>query len=239
MQSIDNDVHYGEHVRIGAGCVEAWIYETECDCQPFARMPEFCRERVKIGKEGAGIVLKLGSNSVYGKLAQSVGGSGTVPSLVVEPSTNLGMAFQANTGHLWLAQINASALNFVSVGDQGLTMKAGTSPSLAETPAGDLEVALQGSNGDLWLEINGTGNDQFLGMAPGTSPSLVVLPDGKTVTAFQANTTALWIQQNGAGFSFHPPCTAVATSSRRVVTAVSPAKSVLRTSQRRAAGSCL
>jgi hypothetical protein len=31
------------------------------------------RERVKLGKEGKGIVLKLGSNGAYGKLAQSIG----------------------------------------------------------------------------------------------------------------------------------------------------------------------
>ncbi len=128
--------------------------------------------------------------------------AGTVPSLVVEPSSNLGMAFQANTGHLWLAQTSASALSFVSKGDSGLAMKAGTSPSLAETTAGALEVAFQGSNGDLWLDVNGTGHDQLLGMAPGTSPSLVVLPDGEAVTAFQANTNALWIEQNGVGFAF-------------------------------------
>jgi len=51
----------------------AWVYHRECDCQPFKRMPEFYRERVRLGKEGPGIVLKLGANSCYGKIAQSVG----------------------------------------------------------------------------------------------------------------------------------------------------------------------
>lgn len=51
----------------------AWIYECQCGCQPFESIPHYYRERCRIGKEGAGIVFKLGPNSVYGKLAQSVG----------------------------------------------------------------------------------------------------------------------------------------------------------------------
>ena len=53
--------------------VEAYVYESACECIPFELIPKFYLERIKIGKEGAGIVLKLGPNSVYGKLAQSVG----------------------------------------------------------------------------------------------------------------------------------------------------------------------
>ncbi len=52
---------------------EAWIYSTNCDCKPFSKIPHYYAERVKIGKEGPGIVIKLGSNSCYGKLAQSIG----------------------------------------------------------------------------------------------------------------------------------------------------------------------
>lgn len=52
---------------------EAWIYHCACDCQPFADIPKYYIERLRIGKEGPGIVLKLGMNSCYGKLAQSVG----------------------------------------------------------------------------------------------------------------------------------------------------------------------
>lgn len=55
------------------GFVEAWVYHCECDCQPFKDIPIYYNERCRIGKEGPGIVLKLGCNSVYGKLAQSVG----------------------------------------------------------------------------------------------------------------------------------------------------------------------
>lgn len=52
---------------------EAWVLNSDCNCQPFKDIPKYYRERVRIGKEGPGIVLKLGQNSVYGKLAQSVG----------------------------------------------------------------------------------------------------------------------------------------------------------------------
>jgi hypothetical protein len=52
---------------------EAWIYHCDCDCQPFKEISRYYLERLKLGKEGAGIVLKLGCNSCYGKLAQSIG----------------------------------------------------------------------------------------------------------------------------------------------------------------------
>jgi hypothetical protein len=52
---------------------EAWVYETDCACRPFADLAEYYETRLQWGKEARGIVLKLGMNSVYGKLAQSVG----------------------------------------------------------------------------------------------------------------------------------------------------------------------
>lgn len=52
---------------------EAWVYDTNCDCQPFGKVPEYYVLRLQIGKEGPGLVIKLGVNSIYGKLAQSVG----------------------------------------------------------------------------------------------------------------------------------------------------------------------
>jgi hypothetical protein len=57
------------HVRFR----EAWVYDCQCECTPFAQIPLFYLERLRIGKEGPGIVIKLGCNSCYGKLAQSVG----------------------------------------------------------------------------------------------------------------------------------------------------------------------
>lgn len=53
---------------------EAWIYNTDCDHKPFERLGVIYRERIRIGKDARGNVLKLGPNSVYGKVAQSRGG---------------------------------------------------------------------------------------------------------------------------------------------------------------------
>lgn len=54
--------------------IEAWILEQDCDCNPpFAATSQFYLERLRLGKEAAGTVLKLGMNSEYGKLAQSSG----------------------------------------------------------------------------------------------------------------------------------------------------------------------
>ena len=63
----------GERLFSGVRFHEAWIYSSNCGCKPFARIPEYYNHRLKIGKEGPGIVIKLGMNSCYGKLAQSVG----------------------------------------------------------------------------------------------------------------------------------------------------------------------
>lgn len=52
---------------------EAWTYRTSCDHVPFDDIRRLYVERLKLGKEGAGLVMKLACNSCYGKLAQSVG----------------------------------------------------------------------------------------------------------------------------------------------------------------------
>jgi len=52
---------------------EAWVYDKQCDHEPFAFMPDVYRRRVAIGKEGPGLVLKLGANAGYGVTAQSIG----------------------------------------------------------------------------------------------------------------------------------------------------------------------
>lgn len=56
---------------VHASC--AWVYDSDCSCQPFKFLPEVYLERLRIGKEAKGIVLKLGPNSVYGKTVQSLG----------------------------------------------------------------------------------------------------------------------------------------------------------------------
>ena len=53
--------------------LEAWVLSSRCKCKPFERVREWFAERKRLGKEGRGIVLKLVLNSLYGKLAQSLG----------------------------------------------------------------------------------------------------------------------------------------------------------------------
>ncbi len=69
---------HGEKLFSNVRFREAWLYKSNCDCRPFtstpdANIPHYYCERIRIGKEGPGIVIKLGVNSCYGKLAQSVG----------------------------------------------------------------------------------------------------------------------------------------------------------------------
>jgi len=54
----------------------AFVLRRECDCQPFAFVPSLFAHRLAVGKEtGEGKVLKLALNSLYGKLAQTIGGA--------------------------------------------------------------------------------------------------------------------------------------------------------------------
>lgn len=53
--------------------VEGWVYERHCKCEPFDWIPGYYLERLRLGKSGKGTVLKLGGNSIYGKLCQSIG----------------------------------------------------------------------------------------------------------------------------------------------------------------------
>lgn len=64
----------GERLFENVRFQEAWLYHCDCDCQPFKDIPKFYAYRILIGKEGPGIVVKLGMNSNYGKTAQTVGG---------------------------------------------------------------------------------------------------------------------------------------------------------------------
>lgn len=51
----------------------AWLLKSDCACRPFAEILEWFKERERLGKDGKGRILKLALNSIYGKLAQSVG----------------------------------------------------------------------------------------------------------------------------------------------------------------------
>lgn len=53
---------------------QAYVLRRECRCKPFEFVPELFAHRRAVGKEsGVGIVLKLALNSLYGKLAQTIG----------------------------------------------------------------------------------------------------------------------------------------------------------------------
>lgn len=59
------------------GCVfhEAWIYDIKCDCNPFGFVEALYNKRAALKRagDGAHVGLKLGLNSLYGKLAQQIG----------------------------------------------------------------------------------------------------------------------------------------------------------------------
>jgi len=52
---------------------DVWSYHTTCEHRPFEWAQELYDKRIALGAKSAGIVLKLGLNSLYGKCAQSVG----------------------------------------------------------------------------------------------------------------------------------------------------------------------
>lgn len=52
----------------------AYVLRRECDCKPFDFVPALFKHRLVVGKEtGEGKVIKLALNSLYGKLAQTIG----------------------------------------------------------------------------------------------------------------------------------------------------------------------
>src|SRR5262249_1226156 len=122
----------------------------------------------------------------------------TSPSIVPAPPS--AVAFQANTGNLWITSAGTGQ-------DLGLAMMAGTSPRITGLLARGWGVALQGSNSKLWDHTcRGISQDLDLGMMPGTSPSITsllfrnlhgaLLAHG-WIVAFQANTGNLWIRTSG------------------------------------------
>ncbi len=52
---------------------DAWSFVSDCDHRPFSWIPDIYAERQRLGKGSKGKILKLGMNSLYGKMAQSVG----------------------------------------------------------------------------------------------------------------------------------------------------------------------
>lgn len=52
---------------------DLWIARSECDCRPFTWVRALYEERRRIGSKTRGYPLKLGLNSLYGKMAQRCG----------------------------------------------------------------------------------------------------------------------------------------------------------------------
>jgi len=52
---------------------DGWVYTSNCDCKPFAWVEPLFEYRKSIGGSGPGYPIKLGINSLYGKLAQRKG----------------------------------------------------------------------------------------------------------------------------------------------------------------------
>jgi DNA polymerase family B len=59
----------GARIRYTAG----WYYERRCTCQPYDWVEHRYEQRRALGSAGRGYPIKLGLNSLYGKLAQRVG----------------------------------------------------------------------------------------------------------------------------------------------------------------------
>lgn len=74
-----NGTYWSHEIRAARklGCrisfKHGYIYEKHCNCQQFDWIEPLFEYRKKIGKSGPGYPIKLGLNSLYGKLAQRIG----------------------------------------------------------------------------------------------------------------------------------------------------------------------
>ena len=59
----------GTDIRLSTG----WVYESNCECRWFDFIDAYYEKRLSLGKSTKGYVLKLAGNSIYGKVAQSIG----------------------------------------------------------------------------------------------------------------------------------------------------------------------
>ncbi len=94
---------------------EALIYETSCDCDPFAWVREVYRQRLEWDSEGdgRGMVLKGGLNAGYGKLAQRIGGNPLFQSWCWAG------AITAHTRSIMLGQIGPAAWDVLAIATDG------------------------------------------------------------------------------------------------------------------------
>lgn len=157
----------GIESRLGAvTLLEAWVYRTECQHRPFEQIAEYYRRRTEIGKDAAGIVLKLACNSCYGKLAQSKGRS---PKYQCWPWAGL-ITSGCRAQLLNLLSSASSGRHILAMATDGLYSRERlTPPRPIDTGTGDLAKPLGG-----WEEKHYP--EGMLFVKPGIYTSLA--PDG-------------------------------------------------------------
>lgn len=117
--------------------------------------------------------------------------SGTSPAIAaVSSSNNYEVAFQANTGNLFV-YTHMSSGDSTTPTTWGLW--PGTSPSIAVLSTGQYEIAFQAAgSGHLYVWGPDGIIDTGQGMMAGTSPSIAASPSGGYVVAFQVNIGQLY-----------------------------------------------
>lgn len=67
------EIEAAERNNTSVSFKRGWLYESHCECRWFGFVDDYYSLRLKLGKTTKGYVLKLAGNSLYGKLAQSIG----------------------------------------------------------------------------------------------------------------------------------------------------------------------
>lgn len=118
--------------------------------------------------------------------------TGTSPAITALNNGGFEVAFQANTGDLWIAGSigNLSIGSGLFASDLGFGMLANSSPSITAIGSG-YETAFQSNNRSLWVAGSAGTANWGLGMADGTSPSIASV-NGSYQVAIQANSGHLW-----------------------------------------------
>jgi hypothetical protein len=119
--------------------------------------------------------------------------AGTSPAITATSAGAFQVAFQSNTGSLWVYSSDGTATSL------GLGMYPGTSPAITTLAGGRVQIAFEANTGNLWTTAAAryAARDLRLGMATGTNPSIAGLAGGGYVIAVQANTASLWMYASG------------------------------------------
>jgi hypothetical protein len=114
----------------------------------------------------------------YGMLA------GTSPAITALSGGAFDVAFQANTGVLW---VYSSASG--TAASLGYGMMAGTDPAIATLSGGAVRVAFQANTGELWTSAAtaGSGKSLVLPMAGHSSPAIAAPSAGGYLVAYQSS----------------------------------------------------